>query len=186
MLDVVVLLQLHPHHADAAPALLAVGRDGQPLDVVRAGDRDHHVLFRDQVLELELALGGDDLGPPVVVPPVELLHLEQLLAHDGGDLRLVAQRLAQLADPLAEVGVLVLDLLARQAGQPCEPHVEDRLCLDLGQVELLHQTRASGLGVRRGADQRDDRVEVVERDQVALEDVRALLRLAQLVLRAGG
>ena len=35
-----------------------------------------------------------------------------------------------------------------------------------------------------GADQRDHRVEVVERDQVAAQDVRARLGLAQLVLRA--
>ena len=40
------------------------------------------------------------------------------------------------------------------------------------------------VGVGGGADERDDRVDVVERDEVALEDVRAALRLAQLVLRA--
>src|SRR6476619_5766463 len=38
--------------------------------------------------------------------------------------------------------------------------------------------------VRRGADQLDHLVEVVERDQVALEDMRAFLGLAQLELRA--
>ena len=42
---------------------------------------------------------------------------------------------------------------------------------------------ARGLGVARAADQRDHLVEVVERDEVALEDVGALLGLAQLVLR---
>ncbi len=66
VLDVVLVLQVHPHHADATPPLLAVRRDRETLDVAGAGDRDHHVLLGDQVLELELALGGHDLGPAIV------------------------------------------------------------------------------------------------------------------------
>ena len=42
------------------------------------------------------------------------------------------------------------------------------------------------LGVLRAADHLDDLVEVVERDQQALDDVVALLGLAQLVARAPG
>ena len=66
VLDVVLVLQLHAHDADAAAPLLAVGRHRQALDVARARDRDDHVLLGDQVLELEIALGGDDLRAPVV------------------------------------------------------------------------------------------------------------------------
>jgi hypothetical protein len=79
--------------------------------------------------------------------------------------------------------VLVLDTLALEGGQSAEPEVEDRLCLDLRQLELLHQPLASGIRIGCGADELDHRVEVVERDQVALEDVRTSLGLAQLVLR---
>ena len=80
VLDVVLVLQVHPHHADAAAPLLAVGGDRQPLDVAGAGDRDHHVLLGDHVLERELAFGRDDLRAPVVGLAVERLQLEQLLA----------------------------------------------------------------------------------------------------------
>ena len=45
---------------------------------------------------------------------------------------------------------------------------------------------ARGVRVVGSADERDDLVEVVEGDEVALEDVRARERLAQLVLRAPG
>ena len=72
VLDVVVVLHVHPHHADAAAALLPVGGDREALDVAGARDRDHHVLLGDHVLELELLLGGDDLGAAVVVAAVDL------------------------------------------------------------------------------------------------------------------
>src|SRR5207244_7261142 len=69
---------------------------------------------------------------------------------------------------------------------PREPQVEDRLRLRLGELELLHQARARVVRVCGGADQTNHGVEVVERLEVALEDVRAPLGLAQLVLRAAG
>ena len=47
------------------------------------------------------------------------------------DARRVAEDRAQLADPLDQVGVLVLDLLPREAGEAREAEVEDRLRLDL-------------------------------------------------------
>ena len=53
---------------------------------------------------------------------------------------------AQLGDPLLQVAELVLDLLAREAGEAREPHVEDRLRLDLGEPEPLHQAGARRLG----------------------------------------
>ncbi len=80
--------------------------------------------------------------------------------------------------------MLGLDPLALERGQRAEAEVEDRLCLDLGELEALHQTGARRVGVLGRADQRDHRVEVVERDQVALEDVRTLLGLPELELRA--
>ena len=126
----------------------------------------------------------DDLGPAVVVLAVDLLELEQLLADQRHHARLVAEDRAELGDPLAQVGVLCLDPLPLERGQRAQAEVEDRLGLDLREVELLHQALARRVGVLGRADERDHLVEVVERDQVALEDVRALLGLAQLELRA--
>ena len=95
----------------------------------------------------------------------------------------IAEQRAQLLDALAEVLELRLDLLAREPGQAREPQVEDRLRLDLAEREALLQLCARVVGVGGGADERDDRVDVVERDEVALEHVRAALGLVQLVLR---
>ena len=66
VLDVVVVLHVHAGDADAAAALLAVGRQRQRLDVAGVGDRDHHLLVGDQVLDVDLALGVRDLGAALV------------------------------------------------------------------------------------------------------------------------
>ena len=82
--------------------------------------------------------------------------------------------------------MLGADLVGLERGQALEAHVEDRLGLRAGQLELVHQPVARRVGVLRAADQRDHRVEVVERDQQALEDVGPRLGAAQLVLRPAG
>ena len=80
--------------------------------------------------------------------------------------------------------MLVLDALALETRECSEAEVEDRLGLNLREAEALDQRRPRRIGVVRRADHRDHLVEVVERDEVPLEDVRPLERLAQLVLRA--
>ena len=108
----------------------------------------------------------------------------QLLADDRVDARLVAEDLAQLADPLDLVVVLGLDRVGLERGELRQAQVEDRRRLDLGQREARDELVARVLAVARGADELDDRVEVVERDEQALEHVDAALEHAQLVLRA--
>ena len=118
------------------------------------------------------------------VVAVALGDLEQLLLDQAVDLVLVAEQLAQLADALDEVGVLALDRVGLERGQLLQAQLEDRLGLDVGEAEALDQALAGGVAVARAADQLDDLVEVVERDQQALEAVDARLERAQLVLGA--
>ena len=98
VLDEVAVLDVHAADAAAAAVLLAVGVERQRLDVAGAGDRDHHLLVGDQVLDVDLALGVDDLGAALVAEA--LADLEQLLLDDREDAQLVAEDRAQLGDPL--------------------------------------------------------------------------------------
>ena len=181
VLDVVALLHLHPHHPDAAAVLLAVGDQGQALDVAGVGERDHHLLVGDHVLDVHVALEVGELGPAFVA--VALVELVQLLDDHGVDSLRIPEDRPQLADQLEQLGVLGADLVGLERGEPREAHVEDRLRLDLRERELLHQAGASDVRVVGRADQLDHRVEIVERDQQSLEDVRAGLRSPQLELR---
>ena len=94
---------------------------------------------------------------------------------------LAAEDVVVVGDPRHQVVVLVDDLLALQGRQPAQLHVEDRRRLDLVDLEQVHQAGASVVDRGRCPDQRDDVVEGVERLEVAAQDVRALLRLAQAV-----
>ena len=105
VLDVVAVLHVHPGHADAPAVLLAVRRQRQGLDVAGLRDRDDHLLVGDQVLDVDLVLGGRDLRAPLVGEA--LGDLEQLLLDDREHAALVAEDLAQLADALGLVGVLL-------------------------------------------------------------------------------
>ena len=80
--------------------------------------------------------------------------------------------------------MLALDRVGLERGQLLQAQLEDRLGLDVGEAEALDQALAGGVAVARAADQLDDLVEVVERDQQALEAVDPRLERAQLVLGA--
>ena len=97
---------------------------------------------------------------------------------------LVAEELAQLLDARQQLLVLLLDLVALEAGEPLEAQVEDRLRLRSRELERVHERVARRVDVGRLADDADDLVEVVERDQEALEDVRPRLGLVELELGA--
>ena len=113
-----------------------------------------------------------------------LLDLLQLLlddlTHQGG----ILEDALVVGDLLEQLGQLGLDLLALQAGQAAQAHLEDGVGLLLGEAEALGEPLRRLLVGLRGADDRDDLVDVVERDDVALQDMRALLGFLQLVARA--
>ena len=182
LLDEVAVAGGHAGPALAAAVLGAVEAERRPLDVAGPGDRDHHVLVGDHVLDRDVRGVGHDLGAPrVAVALLDLVELApDLLKQQGVGTEDRAQTL-DLGDQLA---VLLLDLLPLEAGQPLQAHVQDRLRLGLAQREALDQALP---GFRRGAasaDRRDHRVQVVERDEQPFEDVGALLGPGQVVAAA--
>ena len=167
----------------AAAVLAAVRRDRLTLDVAAAGDRDDDVLVGDEVLVGHLAAGVvGDAGPALA--GVLLLQLGQLVLDDREDAGRVGEDVLELGDLLDDREVLVLDLLALEGGQAGQSHVEDRLGLEVRQLEPRHQVRLGLLDVGRLADRLDDLVEVVEGDLEALEDVSPGPGLAEVELRA--
>ena len=104
----------------------AVGRQRHPDRLV-----GHHVLHGEAGLG---HLGLDDLCAPGIV--VLLLESQQLILDHAQDLVGIGQQVFQVGDALEQLLVFVLQLLALQRGQPLEGHVQDRLGLDLAELEL--------------------------------------------------
>src|SRR5258708_4205453 len=167
-------------YAESSVFLMAPWRVA--LDVPGVADGDHHVLVLDQVLDRDLAFLGDDLRAALVA--VLRLQLAHLALDDLEDLLRVREDAPQALDLLDDGEVLRLDLVALERHQAAEAHVEDRVGLDLRQRELRHEARARRFRVGRGADELDHRIEVIDGDLEALEDVGALLGLGQLELGA--
>ncbi len=174
----VVLLDLGGGCAAATARLLPVGRDGRALDVTPARERDRHRLLGDQVFLADVVRQvryGRAARIGELLPDVE-----QLLADDAPELDLVGEDELEAGYLFLQVAVLVVDLLALEPGEALQAHVEHGLRLRVRQLELAHEADL-GLGPVLGrADEGDDRVEVVERDEVALEDMGALARFPQL------
>ena len=98
---------------------------------------------------------------------------------------------ARIASSSAISAVSLVELLAQvltlELGEAAQRHVENVRGLDLGERERLELQRvARGRGVRAATNERDDRVDHVERAQQTLDDVRALARFVEPVLRTPG
>ena len=123
-----------------------------------------------------------DLGAARVA--VGLFDLAQLGADDLEDERLGSEDLAEAADHSLHFFVLGDDLVALQARQALQAHVEDGLRLHIAELPALDEAALRFLRRPAAADQRDQLVEDVERFDETFEDVGALFGLAQVEARA--
>ena len=206
LFDEILFLGLHAGLALAAAPLGAVEVHGAALDVAGVGDGDHHLLVLDGVLQGDVGGLVDDLGAALVAELVA--DLGQFRHDDLEDLGVGSQDLPQPGDELQDLFVLGDDLVPLQAGQALQAHLQDGLGLDLGQ---LHRPLVAGrpgqieafqvfrigkpplhqplLGLGRGlglADQLDDRIQPVQGDLEAFQDMGPGHGLLQLEVGAAG
>src|SRR5579863_185269 len=169
-------------YAAAAAALRSERIQGDALDITadRIGDDDVDV--RRERLDRYLVFGRLDGGAPLVAEA--LLDVERLAPDDLRDAPRAPQDVFQLRNRFDQLGVFILDLLALQANEGAQAHIDDRLCLKLAQLEAHRQSLLGFIGRLASANDLDDFIDIVERDAVAFEKVRALLRFAKIVGRS--
>ena len=113
------------------------------------GDGDDHLLLGDEVLGGVVGRLALDLGAPLVGEELALTSCSLLDDQLHEDL-LGGEDLLQPDDELLHLGELVEDLLALEAGEALELHLEDRLRLS-SEAEPRDQAVARGVAVLRGA-----------------------------------
>ena len=176
-LDVVLLLEALGGDAPAAPLLGAVGGGGQALDISLVGQGIAAVLLLDEILHVDFVLHVLDLRQAAVA--VLVPQGRQLVLEDGFDQLRIRQNPVVVGNFLLQLLVLRQELVPFQTLQALELHVQNGLGLHVRQAEAAHEVF---LGiVIAGADDFDDLVDVVLGDEQALQQVGALLGLAQVV-----
>ena len=179
----VVLLPCgHGLLAHAALALRRVLAGAGALDVAVGGHGKDALLLLNEILHVQIVLGKADLSLAVVA--VLVPDLNELVLEDAAEHSLVAEQLVIIGDLLFQLLILGLQLLLFQSLQALELHIQNGLGLHVGQAEAVHQV-FPGVVVAL-PDNADDLVDVVLRDEQALQQMGALLRLPQVVPGAPG
>ena len=127
VLDDVLFLRLRPHPALAAAFLRAVDREWRPLRVTAPADREDDLLLGDEILGSEVARLGDDLGAPRAA--VDFADSRKLGANDRRDAFAFRENVLQVRDGGKDLPELGDDLLALEAREALEAHVQNRLRL---------------------------------------------------------
>ena len=152
VLDDVLFLRLRPHPALAAALLRAVDRERRPLRVATAADREDDLLLRDEVLRGEVARLGDDLGAARAAE--RLADPRKLGADDRRDALALRENVLQVRDGGEDLPELRDDLLALEAREALEAHVENRLRLCRVEAQLSVVAPRGGGGVEaQGAEE---------------------------------
>ena len=166
--------------AHAALTLRGVLARARALDIAVARERKDALLLFDEVFDVDLVLDLLNFGLAriaVLVADLKKLVLQNTLEH-----RLVGEKFFKVGDLLFQFVELVLELLAVKSLQGLQAHIEDRLRLHIGEGEALHELFLRV--VVACADDVDDLVDVVLRDEKALQQVLALARFFEVVLRS--
>ena len=124
---------------------------------------------------------GSMPGAPLVAEA--LLDVERFALDDLRDAPRAAQNVFQLRDRLDQLGVFILDLLPLEPNERSQTHIDDRLCR-VRSARIAPKSLLGLVGRLASANDLDDLIDVVERDAIAFEQVRALLRFTKVVRRS--
>ena len=179
--DLVLFLVLGALAALAAALLLLEAVERRALDVVAAGEGDDAGLVLDVVERVgaEVVEVLADFGAAGVAGAVFLLGVVHVGLDDVEDALGFGEDRLVFGDVLEELLVFLLDLVALEAGELAEAHVEDGGGLGVVEAEALEEAGLGLVVVLGGADDADDLVDVVDGDLEAFEDVDAILRLLE-------
>lgn len=107
--------------------------------------------------------------------------LLELVTHDPALPLGLGEDVLEVGDLGLDLGEVVDDLLPLEGCEPAQLHVEDRLGLDVVDVEQLDQAGTRDVDGLRRPDQRDDLVEGIECLDQTTQDVGPFVGLAQPV-----
>ena len=178
-------------HQPARRIRAAVARG---LVIVRAPDQpigshaDPNILFGQEIAgrQSPAAFGAcfqaHDLGAAAI--PKGFLDPQQFSRHHAAHPLGGLQQVGQILDKRIHFLVFGLDLLAFEGGQTPQLQIEDGSGLKLTQLVALHQFGARRIHIGGRANDVDDLIQVLQRHQIAFEDMGTLSGFLQIELGA--
>src|SRR5580704_10633325 len=127
MLDEILFGGGRTNLAAAAALLRAVERERSALDVAAVGDGDELILFDDEILDRELALGFDDLSASRIGE--FFFDFVELARDQFQQFLLVSENFLVARNQIDSFFVFVFDFLALERSKAAQREIEDRLRL---------------------------------------------------------
>ena len=182
--------QLHRIFALAAGTRLAAGAAAgglefthrHPLEVAGLGEQHHRPLVGDQVDVRQATAEVEDFG--AARRRVALPQLAELVLDDPEHPLTPAKDVLVVGDLGDQILVLEPDLVGLKGGETTQLHLQDGVGLDVGEAMAILQLLPGRGRVGCSPDQGNDRIELIEGQQQAQQDVVALFGLAQQVAGA--
>ena len=180
--DSVIFESLHTFYAASAAILVAEILNCHTLNVSELCRRDDCRLIRDHILSGNIEPVKSDLCSSVI--SVLVGNLNQLLFDHAKKLMSVGKNHAKTCDCLLQSLIFTLDLTSLQACQSTKTHINDSLCLRIGETESLDEFCFGDLNIFRRTNNMDDLVNIIERNEQALQNMGTLLSLVEVIFCA--
>ncbi len=149
LIDEVLVLHSCRGPAATSAALGLIGPRGLRLGIAGMRERDHHRLFRDQVLDGQVVIVLDDLGAPWI--GILRTHFGQLVADHALQPIGTCQDLEEIVNTVYHLIVFVSNFILLEPGQSLQAQIQNRLGLGRRQTIALGRYAIGLFRYRRAA-----------------------------------
>ena len=127
--------------------------------------RHDDAVLLNEILQIDLAVHHADLRAAFV--GILGFNRQNLLADNAQHHLLICQHGTKIRNRLLQLGVFFLQTLALQSGQAGKAHIQNRLRLLVRERKAFHELRLGFGGIRAVADDADDFIDIIQRDEQA-------------------
>ncbi len=166
MFDIVLLARFASNGTPSSPFLGLVVICSSALDVTEMRNSDHHIFLFDQVFNPDFVVEVGDFRFSLVTK--FFLDFSEFSFDDIIAFPFIGQQFFEVVDQLHDFLKLFPDLLNFHSGKALQPQFKYRFSLNFRHAKFRHQPFLGPFGIGCTADQLNNCVEVVERNQVTL------------------
>ena len=178
-LHIVLVLGLMRRNTHAAAVLRLILRHRQALDISRMRQGDDDVLFVDEIRVLDGAVIHGNFR--AAGRRIAVFDVDEVGADNRHHPFLVRENIFEVGDRRFESCQFVFEFIHFERGEPLQTHFQNCVRLLFVQLESFRQFGDRRELIRRFLDDLNHLVDIRKRQNESRNDMRALLRLVQLI-----